>query len=807
MFHAFPEINIPRHFLYADPEVGGGKTHSLGHFSAHPFTGKGIIAIQSIELAKEIEADLISKGVSVLRIDTDAFPYSQGERTCTEILNVVLKSGEHHFVICNHDVAMRADPAYAKDYDVYFDEVPPIYQRHFLDGAVQSHNMVSSLFTSLPLPKKKAENDLLAVVEKKTEWRQVIATDAGVSFLDTNKLEKLMKADGKVYEAVQRANDTDNYVLYWDAHINEQFRLGREGSLVLHSIIKPAVFDKFRSVTVLGAHFTWSLMYLIWKEVYGVEFSLHEQLMTIGPEGIRYQDLKHKALTTKVYCITDRDCSKTLYKKIDYQPTFDATHDAFKALMRSEKFPEDIKPDEIKHLVFLNNKPKEVRKAFRWKDEKNSIVLSSAARGWDAYKDVDVAIFLAACNEHPDTYQLLFDIYGLNHEVVDHATCLERAYQAVGRSSLRDKDSERMTYLIFFDYRAAEFVADIIGCGKPIFLDTGIAELSPKVKQAPSSRYRKKYHAKMIKALAKIPQYDGFIRRVWDHQKCHKPKDNFIASWNDWVFGAYHSSQTYVPEDKDSAKMYREGWFKSLADHSLRGNIQSAKVITFDFDYVSGDPDELVDHFQRQNVSCILWNSNGSRDGAWRFRIDLPLSQPVNGYVYTHIVKCVMKDVKAAFGGIAFILDDSCEGMHQKFYIPGKPADEGGSLFIDGTVWDGDEPVFLDVMAYMSRAPFEDAPVETDGNVISFVSSGRGKGTKDVAEILDDRACPAGVGLGWKQFYQAALDLMFHCNAKLTREEIIDILYENRWRFGTASKRNAQAVVDKILEDRRRTAA
>ena len=421
---AFPQINIPRRISYADPEVGGGKTHSLEHFAAHPFTGKGIIAIQSIELATEIEAELISKGVSVLRIDTDAFPYKDGELTCTEILNDALKADEHHFLICNHEVGLRANPQYAKHYDAYFDEVPPIYKRHFLDGAVQSHGMVSSLFTSLPLPKKKAENDLSSVVEKKTEWRQVIATDAGVSFLETNKLEKLVKADSKVYEAVQKANDSENYILYGDAHINESFRLGREGSLVLHSIMKPAVFDKFRSVTVLGAHFTWSLMYLIWKEVYGVGFSLHEQIMTIGEEGIRYQDLKHKALTTKVYCISDRDCSKTLYKKIDYQPTFDATHDAFKALIKAE-FPEEMKPDEIKHLVFLNNKPKEVRKAFTWKDEANGIVLSSAARGWDAYKEVDAAIFLAACNEHPDTYQLLIDIYDLNHDAVDRATCLE----------------------------------------------------------------------------------------------------------------------------------------------------------------------------------------------------------------------------------------------------------------------------------------------------------------------------------------------------------------------------------------------
>lgn len=68
-------------------------------------------------------------------------------------------------------------------------------------------------------------------------------------------------------------------------------------------------------------------------------------------------------------------------------------------------------------------------------------------------------------------------------------------------------------------------------------------------------------------------------------------------------------------------------------------------------------------------------------------------------------------------------------------------------------------------------------------------------------------ACPAGVGMGWKQFYQAALDLMFHCSAKLTREEIIDILHEIRWRFGTASKRNAQVVVDKILADKSGKAA
>ncbi|MEY9531142.1 hypothetical protein [Sinorhizobium fredii] len=609
MFTNFPFLNKSRHFRYADPAIGGGKTHSLNNHVAHPFTGKSIIGIQSIELAEEIEANLKRQNIAVLRIDTRAFPFDPDNPTvtCTSIFNDALRSGQYQVLICNQEVALRAVEPYSREYELFMDEIPPIYERHWIDGVVISHDAIASYITS---QKTKVEG-----------WRLIVIADAGEKFLEANHLEKVMRGDKVLYEAVQKVQNIEHYDVYAEEPRYRKFRDGSEQSLVLHSVMKPAVFDKFASVTVLGANFLWSLMNLIWTKFYSVEFSLHDQIM----RGVRYRDLKHKAATTTVYYHTEKNCSKTTYKEVEYQPTFNGSHDAFKALLRENGLPEDTK-----HLVFLNNKPKGVKK-FYWKDEANAKLLSPAARGWDAYKEIDVAIFLAACNEHPDTYRFLLAFYGLAKAEVDRATCLERAYQAIGRSSVRDMDPDRPVYLIFFEYRAAKHVADLIGCGEPVFLDTGLEGLTPKQKQTDSERQREAYHKKGVKAVSELPDYDGFNRRKWKDRFSPENWDDVYGSWAEWIADTLDFARTNEPPSKEKSVMYREGVYKSATDHKVKGNIESTKVITLDFDEVTGDVQAFSDRLNARSISHVITHSYSSTNEAQRFRLDIPLSQPVNG--------------------------------------------------------------------------------------------------------------------------------------------------------------------------------
>ncbi len=784
MLTDFPIQKNSRQIRYADPAIGGGKTHSLTNHVAHPFMGRSIIGIQSIELAKEIEASLKSHNMAVLRIDTDAFPYDPENPTvtCTSVLNDALKSGLYQALICNHEVALRAEEPYSRDYELFMDEVPPIHQRHWIDGVVLSHHTISSYITS---NQAKAEG-----------WRKIHITDPGEKFLEANHLEQVMKADKKLYEAIQKVADEEHFDVYAEEKPYRAFRDGLEESIVLHAIMKPAVFDKFAAVTVLGANFLSSLMYQIWSKFYGVEFSHHREIMTIGEDGIRYQDLKHKAPTTTVYYLSEKNCSKYTYKEVEYQPVFDATHDAFKALLRQTGLP-----DDTKHLVFVNNKPKDVKKKFYWKDEANATLLSPAVKGLDAYKEIDVAIFLAACNENKDTYHLLNALFDLNSRDIDRATALERAYQAVGRCSLRDMDSNRPVHLIFFEYRAAKHVADLIGCGEPVFLDTGLKGLEVKPKQTATEKEKKRYHRKNVKTLQSLDDYEGFNRRVWKNEKCHNPKDNAVHTWLEYVVTAYKQATTYRPESKEQAYFYREGNFKTLHNHKIKGNILSSKVITLDFDKVSGDPIELSEWLKARNISHVIFNSNGSRPEAPRFRMDIPLDRPVNAYAYGHIADWLILEIQAEFGSNAFIDDEGKRHIHAKFYVPGL-SEAGGDFFIDGTVTDGEEPVFLDVMAYMDRDPVadEEPVIETKPNTaIARI------GAMSIEQVIDNYSVPAGMGMGSRNFHQAGIDLLFKIG--LSREEAIETLHANRYRFGNGNDRDAAYVIDHILQHRVNRAA
>lgn len=775
----FPNSHISRHFFYADPAIGGGKTHSLKKHLSHPFTGKSIVGIQSIELAKEIEKTLKEEGIPVLRIDTEAFPYDPEAPTvtCTSIFNEALESGLYQVLIANYEVVLRAKEPYCREYALFMDEVTPVHERIWLDGIVTSHHNVASYLTS-------EKTDIKG-------YRKIRITDEGEHFLAAGHLEKMFPGEKEIRDAILKAQNSDHYDLYAEDEIYSDFREALKPSLVLHSVMKPAVFDRFARVTILGANFLWSLMNLIWSKHYAVEFSLHQQIMTIGDDGIRYQDLKHKAASTTVYYHSDKNCSKTLYKQVDYQPTFNASHDAFKALLAEKGMPEDTK-----HLVFLNNKPKGYKGKFYWKDEANSVPLSPAARGWDAYKDIDVAIYLAACNEHPDSVKFLMAFYKLSKAEIDRATAMERAYQAIGRCAVRDMNSNRPVHLIFFEYRAAKFVADLIGCGEPVFLNTGLEGLVSKEPKTKSERNATAYHNKNVKAISELPNYDGFNRRKWMHRFSKEFFDDVHCSWGDWVADSRDFAETNTPEKKEMSVMYREGSYKSGTNHLTKGNIESTKVITLDFDE-SADPQEFSNWLASRNIPHLIVNSWSSAPDAPRFRLDIPLDRPVNSYGYSHIVSHLLKEIADEFGD-AFIADDGKLTMLTRFHMPAVSV-FAGDLFIDGSVMNGDQYAFLDVMAYMDRGPVEEENpvIETETKPVAVARVGK----VSVEEIMDKWAVAEGFEKGSINFYNAGIDLIF--KAGLSPEEAIQELHINRCRFGKGDDRDAACVVRKIMEDKR----
>lgn len=777
MFNSFPNslLTSTRTFFYADPDVGGGKTYSLGQLLAHPFSGKSIVGIQSIPLAKEIEASLASLGIKVMRIDTDRYVFDPETPTitCTSIFNEALKADEHQVFIVNQDVALRADPVFSRDYTLYMDEVPSVHDRIWLNGIVTSHKAVTSYLTSMPVPKVDG-------------LRQIISTDEGENFLKLDVKELQAKSGKDLFDAVSKVHNRDHYDVFAEEKVWSDFRSGMEPSIVLHSIMKPAVFDKFAATHILGANFTLSLMNLIWSRFYGAKFDISHKIM----ENVRYQKLSEvMSDQVLVYFHSEKNCSKYTYSQIDYQPTYDASFHAVTGLLAELGFPADTR-----HLLFRNNKPKEVKEPFRWLGGDLAIPFSPSARGVDAFKDVDVAIHLAACNENADTYRVLQGLFGLSKDQIDKGTVLERAYQAIGRSSIRDmyrkERTDRPVVLVFFDYRAAKFVADIVGCGEPVFLDTGIAALNEE-KKTVADYNTTAYHKKNVKVIADLPHYDGFIRRKWMDRFSETLWDEMYPTWAEWVADSLESSRTPTPK-KENAAMYREGAFKSDETHKVKGNIQMTKVITLDFDDVTADPADLSVFLTSKNITHLITNSYSSTVEAPRFRLDIPLSAPVNSYGYSHVASHLLADLDEAFGAGTFIADKGKKTIMARFHMPSESVFDA-DLFINATVKNADGDVFLNVTEFMAREPIVQ-PKEDKAVVV--IKSAKGP-AMTVDDVLSKWSVPAGMGEGSRHFHQAAIDLLF--KVKLSREEAITVLDESRFRFGRGDDRNAEYVVDDVL--------
>ncbi|RYE95811.1 MAG: hypothetical protein EOO77_42205, partial [Oxalobacteraceae bacterium] len=156
------------------------------------------MGIQSIDLAKEIEASLITMGVKVIRIDTDRYPFDERNpsQTCSSIFNGALETGEYQVLIVNQDVALRANPLFSHNYTLYMDEVPNVHERIRLSGIVTSHANVASYLTSMP-------------VAKTDGIRQIIATDKGEAFLKLEVKEEQAKAGKDLYGAIAKISDRD----------------------------------------------------------------------------------------------------------------------------------------------------------------------------------------------------------------------------------------------------------------------------------------------------------------------------------------------------------------------------------------------------------------------------------------------------------------------------------------------------------------------------------------------------------------------------------------------------------------------
>jgi hypothetical protein len=419
-----------------DALCGAGKTYSAIDFALHAAAHGRKIAI--IQLSKELIRQSYNhtvlrntKSLRIRRIDSDEFCY----RTKAAIVQHLKDSeeGVGEILFITHAALLGLPYWHHRDrWELIIDEIPQVVE-DLSRNIPAAHALVTNALSLRPF---NAAYSVVEVVEKATiesyaanqkhdEVYQVLQTISR-HLLDTHRT---VYANTANWHKVC-ASKTDD----------------RDHKLCLYSVLAPQAFDGFASVTVMGAMFKHSLLYLLWSGDPNVEFRHHTRIM----RQLRYTQHTQGNLIT-VEFLMDYDWSKRFRDHVlsDGKTVLDHVVAEAQLSMSERRF------------IYVVNK--DVDKALAEKFS-SGYKVSSACHGLNNYQDIDSVVFLSALNPAPGHFTFL-ESQGVNGDELRRAHYLISLYQAVMRISIRDPANIQPKHVVVMDKNAADYLSDVFsGC-------------------------------------------------------------------------------------------------------------------------------------------------------------------------------------------------------------------------------------------------------------------------------------------------------------------------------------------------------
>lgn len=209
-------------------------------------------------------------------------------------------------------------------------------------------------------------------------------------------------------------------------------------TLQTYSMIKPEAFAKYKTVTVMGAMFTKSVMYMVYSKT--VTFTEH----TAIANGLIANTHKNGALLTIKYLYESNWSKAYRDQVVGGKTVFEHAKAMSEFLMKGKTF-----------IYATNNDDNGL---------KTGIKLSNVCHGINEYKEVNDAVFLSALNSNGPSFSFM-KANGISPEALTEAQFFQTMYQFVMRTSLRTpKDKSRKTVVVM-DQRSADFLASYFpGC-------------------------------------------------------------------------------------------------------------------------------------------------------------------------------------------------------------------------------------------------------------------------------------------------------------------------------------------------------
>lgn len=217
-----------------------------------------------------------------------------------------------------------------------------------------------------------------------------------------------------------------------------------------------SITDAYKDTLIISANFDRTLLALMWgKEV---EFRPNEFIES----RLDYADLKHKKNQVILHHVPIDNLSKYLLQQIGSGNEDEGAqwYADEVATCLGEMYPG-------RNHIFALNKPKSKKKEeYFWllEGDKGGQRVFTNPHGWNDLQDMTMAVFLAAINFDKETIRRLEDFYGITPEQSKAALAYETVAQFLGRTAIRDKDSEETVVLVLPDKGTADYIRDLIDC-------------------------------------------------------------------------------------------------------------------------------------------------------------------------------------------------------------------------------------------------------------------------------------------------------------------------------------------------------
>jgi len=385
----------------------------------------------------------------------------------------------------------------------------------------------------------------------------------------------------------------------------------------MHTLLKPEMFADWKSTHMMAAHIESSMMYLLWPKM-GVTFVKDTSFNLATKHNFTNRKVSVYYFSQFSWSMSRRDRVEQPYRNLSV-----AVNDLFKGepnlcTANKDMLQTEWQVEGVKHIPVISH-------------------------GLNTFKDVHNIAIVCALNNAPAHYSFMKSVYGVDGTLLKRAKALEVYYQSVMRTSLRDPHSTHEVKIVVPDHETATFLCEEFGANMYAMNEVEqawgqAAKVRTRAKKEKTmtayeskkaSLQKKKDYEAILANLTKILNPQDLSVTTWEKDKFTVKKDlvesieplDIMYEW----FKELHDKQYGTKEENT---LFNGCKFKVDADTKGLDAVEYVTSLQLDFDSGLLRPERASKIFS--DIKHLVWNSaNNGKDNTLRYRIFIPLSQPV----------------------------------------------------------------------------------------------------------------------------------------------------------------------------------